>query len=45
MTTLFLVLLKKSPILFSIGDAPIYIPNNSVKEFSFLHTLSSIYYL
>ena len=37
--------IKKSPILFSIGDALIYILINSVKEFSFLHTLSSIYYL
>ena len=35
--------LKRSPILFSIGHAPIYIPINSVKEFFVLHTLSRIY--
>ena len=28
-------------ILFSIVVAPIYIPTNSVREFPFLHTLSS----
>ena len=29
--------------MFSIVAAPIYIPTNSVGEFPFLHTLSSIY--
>ena len=32
-------------ILFSKVAAPIYIPTNSVEEFLFLHTLSSICYL
>ena len=32
-------------ILFSIVAAPVYIPTNSVGEFPFLHTLSSIGYL
>jgi len=32
-------------ILFSVVAAPVYIPTNSVGDFPFLHTLSSIYYL
>ena len=28
-------------ILFSVVVAPVYIPNNSVREFPFLHTLST----
>ena len=31
--------------LFSIMEAPIYIPTNNVKGFPFLHTLSNIYCL
>ena len=34
---------KGTFILFSLVAAPIYIPINSVGEFPFLHTLSSIY--
>ena len=32
-------------MLFSIAAVSIYIPTNSVKGFTFLHTLSNIYYL
>ena len=44
MVTLFLVFWWTS-ILFSIVTAPIYIPTKSVRRFTFLHSLSSIYYL
>ena len=44
MVHLFLIVWGIS-VLFSIVAAPIYIPNNSIGEFSFLHTLSSICYL
>ena len=44
MVSLFLVF-QGASILFSIVAAPIYIPTNSVGVFSFLHILSSIYYL
>ena len=44
MTVLFLVFSGTS-IVFSIVAVPIYIPNNSVGGFPFLHTLSSIYCL
>ena len=37
--------LKGTSILFSILVIPIYIPTNTVGEFPFLHTPSSIYYL
>ena len=37
--------LSSSSILFSIVAVSIYIPTNSAREFSFLHTLSSIYCL
>ena len=30
-------------MLFSVAVVPIYIPTNSIRGFSFLHTLSSIY--
>ena len=40
----FLVL-KGASILFSIMVVPIYTPTSSVREFSCLHTHSSIYYL
>ena len=36
---------SSSSILFSIVAVSIYIPTNSAREFSFLHTLSSIYCL
>ena len=39
-----LLVFKGTSILFSIVAAPIYIPTNSVGGFSFLHTLSSIYW-
>ena len=42
--TLFLVF-RGTSVLFSIVDAPVYIPTDSVRGFPFLHTLSSIYYL
>ena len=32
-------------MLFSIVAASVYIPTNNVREFPFLHILSSIYYL
>ena len=32
-------------MLFSVAVVPIYIPTNSIREFSFPHTLSSICYL
>ena len=41
MATLFLVF-KGISILSSIVAAPIYILTNSIREFPFLHTLSSI---
>ena len=41
--TLFLVFWWTS-LLFSIVTAPIYIPTKSVRGFTFLHSLSSIYY-
>ena len=44
MATLFLIFWGM-PILFSIVTAPIFIPTNSIGEFSCLHTLSSICYL
>ena len=44
MIVLFLIF-KGTSILFSIVAAPNYIPTNSIGEFPFLHTLSSIYYL
>ena len=42
MVVLFLVFSGIS-ILFPIGHSSIYIPTDSVRRFSFLHTLSSIY--
>ena len=43
---LALVLVFKGiSILFSLVAVPIYASNNSVREFPFLRTLSSIYYL
>src|SRR3712207_8905757 len=39
-TTLF-----RSSILFSIVAAPIYIPTNSAQGFSFLHILTSTFYV
>ena len=36
---------KQQTILFTIVAVPFYIPANSVGGFSFLHTLSSVYYL
>ena len=44
MLVLFLVFWETS-VLFSIEAASIYIPNNSVQGYSFLHTLSSTCYL
>ena len=44
MVVSFLVF-KGISILFSIGAVPVYIPTNSVGEFPFIHTLSSIYCL
>ena len=44
MIILFLVF-EETSILFSILAAPIYIPSNRVGGFTFLHTISSIYYL
>ena len=41
MTSLFLVL-KGSSILFSIVTATIYIPNNNLSGFSFLHTMQHL---
>ena len=41
---LFLVFLGTS-IQFSIGSLPTYTPTNSVGEFPFIHSLSSICYL
>ena len=41
---LFLVF-KGNSILFSTVAAPIYIPTNSIRGVTFLHSLSSIYYL
>ena len=41
---IFLVFQEPS-ILFSVLSVSIYLPTNSVGEFSFLHTLSSIYCL
>ena len=43
MATLFLVF-QGTSILFSIVAAPSYIPTNSLRCFSFIHTLSSIFY-
>ena len=40
-----ILVFKGTSILFSIVAAPNYIPTNSIGEFPFLHTLSSIYYL
>ena len=37
--------LKETSILLSIMTALVYIPNNRVIWFTFLHTLSSLYYL
>jgi len=36
---------KGTSMLFSIVATPLFIPTNSAGEFSFLHTLSSIYFL
>ena len=41
---LFLVL-EGISILFSVAAISIYVPTNSARGFTFLHTLSSIYYL
>ena len=41
MASLFLVF-KGSSILFSIVTATIYIPNNNVSGFSFLHTIQHL---
>ena len=41
MATLFLVF-RRTSILFSIMAAPGYIPTNSLRWFSFIHTFSSI---
>ena len=41
----FLSFLNRNSVLFCIVVVPVYIPTSSVKEFPFLHTLSSIYRL
>ena len=44
MIVLFLVF-KETSILFSIVVVSVYIPTNSVGEFPFFYTLSSVYWL
>ena len=42
---ILLLILKGISVLFSMVVISIYIPTNSARGFSFLHTLSSIYCL